>query len=182
MTLSINTPVLVLNTSYEPIQVQTARNAIKLIVKGAAKIEEQRDYDLRPGFPFPSVVRLTTYHKIPVVLKVLSRKNIYLRDHFTCQYCGVRFHERDLTLDHVIPESKGGPSSWNNLVACCVSCNRRKGSKTPEEAETELGMRLLRKPKPLCIHTSKHVLRTMGQGDPKWRKYLYFTNETPQEN
>jgi 5-methylcytosine-specific restriction endonuclease McrA len=177
-----STPVLVLNASYEPIQIQSARNAIKLIVKGVARIEEHRDREFYPGFLLPSVVRLTTYRKIPTRMQVLTRKNIYLRDRQTCQYCGKKFPVSELTLDHIIPQSKGGPSTWNNLVTCCRADNLRKGHKTLKEAESELGMRLLRVPKPLTVHTAKSIIRTIGEDDPKWRKYLYYENMTPQEN
>ena len=91
----------------------------------------------------PSVIRLTEYKHIPFERRSLSRKNILLRDHSTCQYCGRQYAPAELTLDHVMPRSRGGESAWDNLVACCKRCNHRKGSRTPEES----GMHLLRRPR-----------------------------------
>ena len=76
----------------------------------------------------------------------------------------------ELTLDHVIPKSRGGNSNWDNLVACCKRCNNRKGSRTPEEA----GMKLARLPRPFSLHTSRHLMRLLGKSDDQWRKYLFY--------
>jgi 5-methylcytosine-specific restriction endonuclease McrA len=118
----------------------------------------------------PSVIRLLEYRRIPHQTRALSRKNILLRDRNTCQYCGVVLHASDLTLDHVIPRSRGGNSSWENLVACCHECNRRKGNAFVHEA----GMKLMREPRAFSLHTSRHIMRMMGRSDAKWRKYLYY--------
>jgi 5-methylcytosine-specific restriction endonuclease McrA len=171
-------PVLVLNSAYEPVQILSVKKVVNLLIKGRAEIIDDRGSDLYPSFRVPSVVRLRTYHNIPRRVQVLTRKNIYLRDRHTCQYCGKVFHSSELTLDHIFPESRGGKSSWTNLATCCKPCNRRKANKTPEEA----GMVLLQRHRPVSIHTSKHVLRAMGENDKNWRKYLYFENTTPQEN
>ena len=163
-------PVLVLNASYEPVNICGARRALVLVIKGAAVIEESRDVRAHRDFMVPSVVRLRQYRRVPMRTQVLSRKNIYIRDGFTCQYCGDVLSARDLTLDHVTPKSRSGLSRWENLVACCPGCNHRKGDRTPAEA----GMQLLRVPRPLTIHTSRGMLRLAGHEEMSWRKYLYF--------
>jgi 5-methylcytosine-specific restriction endonuclease McrA len=118
----------------------------------------------------PSVIRLLEYRRIPHQTRALSRKNILLRDRNTCQYCGEVLSSSDLTLDHVMPRSRGGASSWENLVACCHLCNRRKGNQLPAEAS----MKLLREPHAFNLHTSRHIMRLMGRSDDKWRKYLFY--------
>src|SRR5947199_9363483 len=165
-------PVLVLNASYEPINVCAARRALVLVLKGVAMTEEENGHFLhsaRVAMRLPSVIRLLEYRRIPHQSRALSRKNILLRDRNTCQYCAQTFNSADLTLDHVIPRSRGGASSWENLVACCHSCNRRKGNQMPLEA----GMKLMREPHAFNLHTSRHIMRLMGRSDDKWRKYLF---------
>jgi 5-methylcytosine-specific restriction endonuclease McrA len=163
-------PVLVLNATYEPVNITGATRALVLVVKGAAVVEEARDVRAHRDYMIPSVVRLREYRRIPHRAQVLSHKNIYMRDGYTCQYCGEQFKARDLTWDHVIPVAQGGLNRWENLVACCGPCNRRKNDKTPEQA----GMKLLRVPRPLTIHTSRSMMRMMGHEETSWRKYLYF--------
>src|SRR5579872_4664293 len=121
-------PVLVLNASYEPINVCAARRALVLVLKGVAMTEEENGHFLhsaRVAMRLPSVIRLLEYRRIPHQSRALSRKNILLRDRNTCQYCGTVLPSSELTLDHVIPRSRGGSSTWENLVACCHPCNRR---------------------------------------------------------
>lgn len=167
------TPVLVLNATYEPINVCAARRAVVLVLKGVARAEESNGHVLHGGhlrFPLPSVIRLLDYRRIPHRSRALSRKNILLRDRNTCQYCGRLASAPELTLDHVVPRSRGGKSTWENLVACCKPCNHQKSDRSPAEA----GMDLLRPPRPLNLHTSRHLMRMMGKSDEKWRKYLFF--------
>ncbi len=166
-------PVLVLNATYEPIHVTGTKRALVLVLKGVAAMEEQgrnRVRSMRLTLPVPSVIRLTEYRRIPRQTRAISRKNILLRDHSTCQFCGRQLPPSELTLDHVVPRSRGGKSSWENLVACCHRCNNRKGSRTPEQA----GLKLLRKPRPYNLHTSRHLIRMLGQAQEAWRKYLYY--------
>lgn len=170
------TPVLQINAAYEPTSIISGKDAARLVVKGSAVVEVATGRELKPGFFLPSVIRLTRYHHIPRRINVLSRKNIYIRDRHTCLYCGKRFSAHELTLDHVMPESRGGRSTWDNLVTCCKICNRRKADKTPEEAN----MPLLLVPRPATIHTARHLLRSLAEHDETWRKYLYFENTTPQ--
>src|SRR5215203_183295 len=122
-------PVLVLNASYEPINVCAARRALVLVLKGVATAEENAPlaiHSARHHLNVPSVIRLLEYRRIPHQTRALSRKNILMRDRNTCQYCGVVLYSGELTLDHVVPRSRGGLSTWENLVACCHPCNRKK--------------------------------------------------------
>jgi len=169
----LHAPVLVLNASYEPINVCAARRAIVLVLKGVAMTEEENGHFLhaaRIAMRLPSVIRLLEYRRIPHQTRALSRKNILLRDRNTCQYCGEVLASGELTLDHVTPRSRGGASAWENLVACCHPCNRRKGNQLPAEA----GMKLMREPRAFNLHTSRHIMRLMGRSDDKWRKYLFY--------
>ncbi len=124
----------------------------------------------RLAFRVPSVIRLLEYRRIPHQTRALSRKNILLRDRNTCQYCGTVLASSELTLDHVVPRSRGGTSTWENLVACCHPCNRKKGNRLPIEAR----MKLQREPRSFNLHTSRHIMRLMGRSDDKWRKYLFY--------
>jgi 5-methylcytosine-specific restriction endonuclease McrA len=169
----MHAPVLVLNASYEPINICAARRAIVLVLKGVAATEEINGHFMhssRVAIRVPSVIRLLEYRRIPHQTRALSRKNILLRDRNTCQYCGVVLPASELTLDHVMPRSRGGLSTWENLVACCHECNRRKGNALPHEC----GMRPMREPRPFSLHTSRHLMRMMGRSDAKWRKYLFY--------
>jgi 5-methylcytosine-specific restriction endonuclease McrA len=151
---ALHQPVLVLNASYEPINVCAARRAIVLVLKGIAMTEEENGHFLhaaRVAMRVPSVIRLLEYRRIPHQSRALSRKNILLRD-------------------HVIPRSRGGLSTWENLVACCHPCNRRKGNQLPHESN----MRPMREPRSFNLHTSRHIMRLMGHSDDKWRKYLFY--------
>lgn len=171
---TLQTPVLVLNASYEPINICGARRALVLVLKGVARTEEEHGHTLhaaRVRMPMPSVIRLLEYRRIPHQTRALSRKNILLRDRNTCQYCGCVLTASELTLDHVLPRSRGGTSTWENLVACCHDCNRRKGNQLLHELQD---MKLMREPRPFSLHTSRHIMRMLGSGDAAWRKYLYF--------
>jgi 5-methylcytosine-specific restriction endonuclease McrA len=167
-------PVLVLNASYEPINICGARRALVLVLKGVAKTEEEHGLMLhaqRNRMAMPSVIRLLEYRRIPHQTRALSRKNILLRDRNTCQYCSVVLPSSELTLDHVIPRSRGGNSTWENLVACCHSCNRRKGNRMLHELDD---MKLLKEPRSFSLHTSRQIMRMLGRGDDRWRKYLFY--------
>jgi 5-methylcytosine-specific restriction endonuclease McrA len=118
----------------------------------------------------PSVIRLSRYRKVPQKRHVVTRRNIFARDLNACQYCAGVFASSKLTLDHVLPRSRGGRDTWENLVACCYSCNNRKADRTPEEA----GMALVKVPRAVNVHTARSLMRTSGAEIPSWRKYLYF--------
>ena len=170
---ALHKPVLVLNASYEPINICAARRALVLILKGVASPEEFSSnllHSARQALKLPSVIRLLEYRRIPHQTRALSRKNILMRDRYTCQYCQRILPSSELTLDHVVPRSRAGETTWENLVACCHFCNNRKGGRTPEEA----GMRLVRAPRPFSLHTSRHLMRLLGRSDDQWRKYLFY--------
>src|SRR5713226_3558548 len=166
-------PVLVLNATFEPINVTAVRRAMVLMIKGVAQAEEihhTQVHSASRALPVPSVIRLLAYRHIPQQTRALSRKNILLRDRNTCQFCSRTLPASELTLDHVVPRSRGGRSSWENLVACCYQCNNSKGDRTPEEA----GIALARRPRPFTLHTSRQLMRLIGNKDEKWRKYLFY--------
>ena len=182
----VNKAVLVLNASFEPVSITRAKNALKLLVKGAAVTEEDYGVEIYPGngihapIMLPCVIRLRNYKRIPIRISILTRPNIYARDRYLCQYCGAKEGSTRvingkpskvvLTLDHILPESRGGPWTWDNLCSCCVSCNRDKGDRTPEE----WGHPLLHIPGRLTLHTSRYLLRLVGlEEDKRWERYLY---------
>ncbi len=168
----LHEPVLVLNATYEPINVTAARRAIVLVLKGVATTEEENGgflHSARWAIRIPSVIRLTQFRRIPYQTRALSRKNILLRDRYTCQFCGRVLPAHELTIDHVIPRARGGHTDWDNVVASCQKCNTAKGDRLPEEA----GLRLLRPPRPFTLHTSRQIMRMLGSSDERWRKYLF---------
>lgn len=135
--------VLILNQDYSTLTVCSVQKAFILIFLSKAElVVEAKGQKLRTiskAYPMPSIIRLYKYVNLPYRGVMLTRQNIFRRDHYTCQYCGVT---TNLTLDHLIPKSKGGRSSWTNLVTACRSCNSKKGDLTPEE----VGMTLAREP------------------------------------
>ena len=139
---------LLLNATYEPLKVVNWQKAVTLWCQGKVEIIAHHDREVRAvsfAFKLPSVIRLLRYVRIKKRFDYVpfSRANIYARDEFTCQYCNTVFSTHDLTFDHVLPVSQGGRKDWENIVTCCVTCNRRKGGRTPDEAR----MRLVRHPR-----------------------------------
>jgi 5-methylcytosine-specific restriction endonuclease McrA len=166
----LNSKVLVLNQNYEPMSVCNVRKAIILLFLGKAElIESHQGKALRSvtmTMPFPSVVRLGIYIRVPYRKIILSRKNILRRDGHRCQYCGRG--DLPLTIDHIAPKSRHGEDTWENLVTACVSCNNKKGDRTPEEAK----MPLVRKPmKPNHVMFIRHFV---GNVDERWKPYLFM--------
>jgi len=136
----IRAPVLVLNLNYVPVNVCTVRRAIVLLTKGKAELLENHAGQLHTVSRLiraPSVIRLSYMVKRPFLPRKLSKKEVFLRDKFTCQYCGKRVH--DLTLDHVIPRRQHGSHTWENVVTACNRCNLYKAGRTPAEAKMRLG-------------------------------------------
>jgi 5-methylcytosine-specific restriction endonuclease McrA len=131
--------VLVLNASYEPLNVCSVRRAHVLVFKGKAEVLEELNQPLRSAsstFPWPHVIRLVSYVKVPrAVKRKISRKALFARDGHRCVYCGTSGR---LTLDHVVPRSRGGDSVWENVVTSCAPCNLRKGNRLPEEVQMRL--------------------------------------------
>src|SRR5512136_1452443 len=134
--------VLVLNATYEPLSIVSVQRAVVLLLKEKAELVEaaaERLHASRTSLPVPLVIRLVYYVRIPhPVVLAPTRRSVALRDNFTCQYCGATPGRGLLTLDHVVPRSRGGTTSWENVVAACRSCNMHKGDRTPEEAHMTL--------------------------------------------
>ncbi|WP_456425464.1 HNH endonuclease [Rhodocaloribacter sp.] len=161
--------VLVLNQDYRALTIcSVQRAAVLVLLQKADLVEALPERYLRSPscrLPWPSIVRLKAYVTVPYKRILLSRKNVLRRDRFRCQYCGSRDR---LTIDHILPKSRGGPDSWENLVAACVPCNNRKGNRTPEEAR----MTLRRKPfRPSHIMFIRDYVGTV---DETWKPYLFL--------
>jgi 5-methylcytosine-specific restriction endonuclease McrA len=162
--------VLVLNQNYEAMSICNVQRAIVLLFLGKAELIAAKNSkfvrSVHRALPFPTIVRLRIYIRVPYKKIVLSRKNILRRDHHKCQYCNRA--DLPLTIDHVVPKSKGGDDSWENLVAACVKCNNKKGDRSPEDA----GLPLIKKPtKPSHITFMKHFV---GKIDEEWKPYLFM--------
>lgn len=138
----VNQPVLVLNANYEPLNICTTRRAVGLIMTGKAVLLLDGRGAIKTAsssFPRPSIVRLQYMVHRPRPRVKLTRREIFRRDNYTCQYCGQ--YSKVLTIDHVIPRHRGGLHTWENLVTACPLCNRRKGGRTPQEAGMPLRSR-----------------------------------------
>jgi 5-methylcytosine-specific restriction endonuclease McrA len=174
---------LVLNATYEPINIVNWRRALSLLCQGKVEVLAEYDQEIRSisfTIKLPSVLRLLKYVKIRRNRQHVKfcRANIYARDHNTCQYCGEKCSTENLTFDHVIPAVKGGLKTWENIVTCCIECNHRKGGCTPDEA----GMRLIRHPKePDWVPTMLHITIGFRTAPQAWRDYLYWNIELERE-
>ncbi len=169
---------LLLNATYEPLKVVNWRKALTLLCQGKVEIIAVYDREIHAvsvSFKLPSVIRLLRFVRIKRRIDYVpfSRANIYARDRHKCQYCGHGFPTSELTFDHVIPVAQGGRKDWENIVTCCVTCNRRKGGQTPAEA----GMHLIAPPR--RPHSAPSVRFTIGvrQAPESWRDYLYWNVE-----
>lgn len=161
--------VLVLNLNYEPLNVCQARRALVLLERGKAEVVEHAAAFIRSAtrvFRIPSVIRLLYLVRRPRFFRrKLSRREIFLRDRYTCQYCGAQ--ARELTLDHVVPRHMGGRHDWENLVSACVRCNHHKAGRTPQEARMHLP-RPPAAPRPTPYQMIYQHLR----GQEAWRKFV----------
>ena len=163
---------LVLNASYEPLRVVSWQKAITLLFKGKVEVLANYDREIR-GVTIrvrqPSVLRLLHHVRTRRAFTEVpfSRANVYARDNHRCQYCGRVFAQSALNLDHVVPLSRGGGSSWDNVVCACVPCNTRKGDRTPLEA----GMRLFRHPRKPAGHPMLRA-RWIGPCPEEWKTFL----------
>ena len=156
-------PALVLNRNWQPVNVATVARALVLLWNESACVVDPAGYQLytwadwsrlaprddepvirtiRQRLRVPEVIALTAYDRLPTAAVTFSRRNIFKRDHFTCQYCAVQPGPEELTIDHVLPRSQGGTSTWENCVLSCVDCNKKKADRTPEQA----GIRLRKQP------------------------------------
>lgn len=165
----MNTDVLVLNQDYQPISVCSVQRSVKLLfLEKAELLHDDPEKVIRTvddEFSYPSVIRLRRYIRLPYARIVLSRRNIMKRDRHTCQYCGSK---KGLTLDHVLPRSRGGGDSWENLVTACDHCNVKKGNRTPDEADMPLKIKPYR---PIHITFFQNLL---GGVQDHWKPYLYM--------
>ncbi len=162
--------VLVLNATYEPLNIVPIQRAIVLLLKEKAEIVEAAKNKVRAehlAIDWPLVIRLVAFVPVPRRLPLpLSRRTVMARDLYTCQYCGGQPGKHELTIDHVMPRSRGGTTTWENVVTACAPCNRRKGDRLPEEAR----MTLLSKPaRPRFIAV---VLLGEANAHAVWQKYL----------
>ncbi|MFM7678374.1 MAG: HNH endonuclease [Roseiflexaceae bacterium] len=163
--------VLVLNASYEPLQLVSLRRAIVLLLQEKAEVIEKAHRaisSISSQYVVPLVIRLTRYIRIPRNLRLpCSRRGVIIRDRETCQYCGMQLGRNHLTIDHVIPRAHGGQTDWDNVVAACRDCNHRKGGRTPEQANMPL-LSTPRQPQYVAF-----ALLVELERDDVWCKYSY---------
>tara|TARA_R100001015_G_scaffold18563_1_gene12061 strand:- start:5003 stop:5521 length:519 start_codon:yes stop_codon:yes gene_type:complete len=164
---------LKLDASWRPIEVVDSFKGFSLVYSGRAQVVEDYPHEACAFYYFPSVVVLKNYIRKKEFQVSPSRRAIFHRDRYVCQYCSNKFSKGKLTLDHVIPKSKGGLKSWDNLVTCCSPCNQKKGDKTPSEACMEL-ISIPSVPKN-NVWTAPHwVTSKMGKAKipNEWKKFL----------
>jgi 5-methylcytosine-specific restriction endonuclease McrA len=163
MVNALQRPTLVLNRNWQPVNVATVARALVLLWNEAARVVDPESFQLytwqdwsrrvpRDGDAYvqavrlrlrvPEVIVLANYNRLPSATVSFSRRNVFKRDHWTCQYCGIQPGGEELTIDHVVPRSQGGTSTWDNCVLSCIDCNKRKADRTPQEA----GMKLRKRP------------------------------------
>jgi 5-methylcytosine-specific restriction endonuclease McrA len=172
-TINNNTKTLKLDVSYRPIEIVDAVEALVLCLIGKAQAIENYKNEIKSvsdSFKLPAVIVLKRFVKFHFKVVSAHRREIILRDENKCQYCNKEFPTDKLTLDHIIPKSKGGLNTWHNLVAACKRCNQKKGNRTPEEANMKL-LRIPKKPK-------YDILRTVGKNQISelWKDYLWGWN------
>ena len=182
----LNRPTLVLNRNWQPINVASVARALILVWNENARVVDPDSYRLfdwkdwsalapEAGEPFvqavqqrlcvPEVITLCAFDQVPTSTVTFSRRNIFKRDGFRCQYCGRRPRPSELTIDHVVPRAQGGQTSWTNCVLACISCNHRKRDRTPKEASMHLA-KLPRRPKWTPIY-SRHSIRI-----DSWKNFI----------
>lgn len=164
---------LVLNATFEPLQIVTWQRALQLLFQGKVEVVEESEKEVRTvrlTIRVPAVLRLLEYVPLKKKKQVVrfSRANVFIRDQHRCQYCGNNFQKSHLTLDHVIPVVQGGGKSWENIVTACKPCNQRKGGRTPNQAKMELK----RKPqRPHWLPTTS-ISFTISKTPDRWKIYL----------
>ena len=169
---------LLLNATYEPLKVVHWQKAVTLWCQGKVEIVSVYDREVRAvtfSFKLPSVIRLLRFVHIKRRLDYVpfSRANIYARDEYSCQYCGDAYPTNELTFDHVVPVAQGGRKDWENIVTCCITCNRRKGGRTPEQAR----MRLVRHPRRPEKAPALRMTIGLRNAPDSWRDFLYWNAE-----
>ena len=161
--------VLVLNSTFAPLNITSWKRAMILMYKGKASGIVYDGCMINGRYRLPEVIKLIQYVPMPYKEAALSRKNIYLRDNYTCRYCGKTGGE--LTIDHVVPKSKGGRETWENMVVCCARCNNRKGDQTPEQAGMGLKTMPYRPPSSLYLHMTR-----LSNVPSSWYDYFFKKN------
>jgi 5-methylcytosine-specific restriction endonuclease McrA len=170
------TRTLLLSQSYEPLSIISWQRAITLLSLAKVDVVQEYDASIRAStivVQVPAVVRLRKAFRRHAKPVKFSRVNIYARDHYRCQYCGLVCTTNELTYDHVVPRSRGGRTTWENIVSACYACNRRKANRTPVEA----GMKLLASPtRPTWMPAVQ--IRVSAKSIPDaWRDYVYWTGQ-----
>ena len=174
--MALNGRVLLLNQTYEPLGTVSVARAVIMTFKNRVTVEElDGDRVLRSAhaeFPVPSVIRRREYINVRKRREAsgAKRMRIYMRDKFRCQYCGEKKDAEELTLDHILPRSRGGDNSPLNIVTACVTCNNRKGNRLPDEAR----MPLLTSQTALRVKMERVVLCHYAEARAEWRKYLFM--------
>jgi 5-methylcytosine-specific restriction endonuclease McrA len=166
---------LVLNATYEPLRIVSWQKAMTLLFQGKVEVIANYDREIRGvtvRVKLPSVLRLLRHVRMKRSFADVpfSRANVYARDEHQCQYCGHRLAPAQLTFDHVLPVARGGHKGWDNIVTCCIPCNRRKGDRTPEEA----GLKLVRKPRRPDALPSFTLSLGIRRAPESWRDYLFW--------
>ena len=179
-------PALVLNRNWQPVNITSVARSLTMVFAGNARVVDPDTFQLfdwddwsrvTPGngepfvravsqrFCVPEVISLVTFDRLPKASVTFSRRNIFKRDKFTCQYCGAQPRQEELTIDHVVPRAQGGQSTWENCVLACVSCNHHKADRTPDQAR----MRMRKTPaRPNWNPAySRHTVRV-----DSWRKFI----------
>ena len=170
--MNLNNKVLLLNNSYEPISIITAKKAVIMYFLDKVDVVKKSKIvinSLYLKFSIPEVIKLKNYIYIKHSKIPLTRKNILKRDNNTCQYCGK--NKSEITIDHILPKDKGGNDSWNNLVVACKRCNMIKGNYLLKDID----MQLIRKP----FEPTKIIyLQNVGKNNKSWHPYLYLTKRS----
>jgi 5-methylcytosine-specific restriction endonuclease McrA len=185
-TTVLDQPTLVLNRNWQPVHVTTVARSLILLWNDAARVVDAEEYRLmswddwaryvpaegapcvrsaRLRLKVPEIICLAHYDRLPSTAVTFSRRNVSRRDHYTCQYCGAQPGAESITIDHVLPRSQGGASSWTNCAAACTQCNARKGDRTPEQA----GMKLRRRP---VRPEWKPFYAALGGRAESWARFL----------
>ena len=180
-------PTLVLNRNWQPVAVSTVARALIKVWNESARIVDPSNFqiygwedwsllcpaDVDPvirtqwlTLKVPEVITLTRYDRLPVKIVAFSRRNVFKRDGFMCQYCGCKPGSEELTIDHVVPRSRGGADTWENLVACCLRCNNLKGDRTPQEMGWSL------RSLPRAPHGTAWLVRGVERAQPQWEEFL----------
>ncbi len=171
------TDVLVLNATYEALNVTSLQRAVKLVFAGKAEVLHQHERLLRAAtfqMRMPSIIRMLYYIRRPRQQVALTKKNVLLRDDYRCQYCGNKANG-PMTVDHIVPKSAGGPSTWENLCCACLDCNNRKNNRTPQDANLKL-LRKPRRPKYIpWIQVKRHTV------PGEWYKFLFLYDVSIEE-